>query len=122
MSTDIAAGGQLHSLTAELTRHGLQITGPYSTAPAQGEPDTAYIGVRNLESGQYAEVCLVRHTPDPGTWYLQLSYWSDPGQDPGGQDIASRVRQLLSSPGGQAPVPAARDHLPPLTAQAPAAS
>jgi hypothetical protein len=107
---------------AELARHGLQVTGPCSSAPVQGEPDTAYIGVSDLASGRYAEVSLVRHTPDPGTWYLQLSYWTDASQDPAGQDMASRVRRLLSGPGGQAPVPAAGGQLPPLTAQAPVAS
>jgi hypothetical protein len=57
-------------------------------------------------------VSLVRHTPDPGTWYLQLSFWEDAAQDPAGLDMASRVMRLLSGPGdrdaaaGSSPAPA----------------
>jgi hypothetical protein len=110
--TQISADAQLDSVRAVLAQHGLHVTGPYSTAPGPGEPQAASIGVSDPVSGRYAEVSLVRHTPDPGTWYLQLSFWEDAAHDPAGLDMASRVIRLLSGPGdhdaaaGSPPAPA----------------
>ena len=119
LGTDVAVDDRLENMAAELRRHGLDVTGPRSDQPRPGGPDAGCIGVRDPATGIYAEVSLVRHAPDPGDWFLQLSYWTDRGTDPDGLrlNMAGRVRSLLcgserspqhrSSPAPLRPVPPA---------------
>lgn len=103
MGDDVAVDDRLENMATELRRHGLHVTDPTGDEPRPGEPDTDYIGILDPVTGHYAEVSLVRHAPDPGNWFLQLSYWTDRGTDPDGRHMADRVRHLLSGCSGHSP-------------------
>jgi hypothetical protein len=83
-------------MAAELRQQGLHVTDPSADEPCTGQPDIEYIAVLDPATGHYAEVSLVKHAPDPGDWFLQLSYWTERARDPDGRHMASRVRRVLS--------------------------
>jgi hypothetical protein len=69
VSSHVAAGTRLEKLASGLARHG-----PGRDRAGPAEPGISYVAIRHLAAGRYAEVSMVRHAPDPGTWYLPLSY------------------------------------------------
>jgi len=103
VSHHVAADERLETMAAELEQHGLDVNGPCDDQLPPDGPGTSYIGVRNPATGQYAEVTLVSHTPDPAAWFLQLSFWTDSGHDPDGRHMAGRVTRLLCGHAGAHP-------------------
>jgi hypothetical protein len=65
VSHHVADDERLEIMAAELEQRGLDVNGPCDDQLLPGGPGTGDIGARNPGTGQYAEVTLVRHTPDP---------------------------------------------------------
>jgi hypothetical protein len=88
MNDEVYADERLENIAAKLAGHGFDVNGPSTDKPLPDEPDTGYIAVCNPVTRQCAEVCVVRYSSNPSDVFLQLSYWTDPGRDPDGSQMA----------------------------------
>jgi excisionase family DNA binding protein len=96
MNDEVYADERLENIAAKLAGHGFDVNGPSTDNLLPDEPDTGYIAVCSPVTRQCAEVRVVRHSSNPSDVFLQLSYWTDPGTDPDGSQMAEGVMRLLS--------------------------
>ncbi len=96
MSNDPAADERLDKVAGKLITQGLHVRVPIDGPLSPGDPDADSIWVHNPASGQYAQISYAG--PDGnGDFCLELTYRTDPDQDPDGAHMTERVVRLLSA-------------------------